>query len=107
MSDVVLVLTTVPAGEAGETIARRLIEERLAACVSVHAPMTSVYRWEGVVTADQERQLVIKTIAERLPALRERLGQLHSYTLPELLVLAVQDGSPAYLDWVRTETGRP
>lgn len=104
MSEAVLVLTTVPVGEAGEALARTLVEERLAACVNVHAPMTSVYRWEGVVTTDRERQLVIKTTAARLPALRERLGELHSYTLPELLIVAVDDGSAGYVDWVRAET---
>jgi len=104
MSDVVMVMTTVPLGEVGEALARRLIEERLAACVNLHEPMTSIYRWEGAVTTDRERQLVIKTTAARLPALRKRLGELHSYTLPELLVLAVDDGSTGYLDWVRAET---
>lgn len=104
MSDVVIVLTTGPTGEAGEALARTLVEERLAACVNLHAPMTSVYRWEGTVTTDRERQLVIKTTASRVGALRERLGQLHPYALPELLILAVDDGSAGYLDWVRAET---
>lgn len=104
MSDVVIVLTTVPSGEAGEALARTLVEERLAACVNLHAPMSSIYWWEGAVTSDHERQLVIKTTASRVDALRERLGQLHSYALPELLILTVDQGSDAYLEWVRTET---
>lgn len=104
MSDVVIVLTTVPVGEAGDVLARTLIEERLAACVNILAPMTSIYRWEGAVTADLERQLVIKTTTARLPALRARLVELHAYSLPEVLVLAVDDGSAAYLEWVRGET---
>lgn len=104
MSDVLIVFTTVPAGEMGEVLAKTLVEERLAACVNVYPPMTSIYRWDGAVTTDRERQLVIKTTIARLPALRERLGQLHSYTLPELLIVAVDDGSAGYLDWVRAET---
>lgn len=104
MSQVLIVFTTAPVGEMGEAMAKTLVEERLAACVNVYPPMTSIYRWEGAVTADTERQLVIKTTSARLPALRERLSQLHSYALPELLILAVDDGSAGYLDWVRDET---
>lgn len=103
MTDVVMVWTTVPIGEAGEAIARTLVDERLAACVSIMAPMTSVYRWEGRVTAEDERQLIIKTTDDRVPAVRARLAALHSYELPEILVFRVADGSPAYLDWVREE----
>lgn len=103
MTDVVMVWTTVPAGETGEAIARALVEERLAACASLMAPMTSVYRWEGRVASEVERQLIIKTASDRLPALRSRLMALHPYELPELLVIRVTDGTPAYLDWVRSQ----
>jgi periplasmic divalent cation tolerance protein len=103
MPDVVLILTTVPVGEGGETIARALVDERLAACVNVHAPMTSFYRWHGAVQRDVERQLVIKTTRDRVSAIQARLASLHAYELPEFVVLPVADGSAAYLDWVRTE----
>jgi periplasmic divalent cation tolerance protein len=104
MPDAVLILTTVPDGDLGETIARRLVEERMAACVSVSTPMTSVYRWRGVVERETERQMVIKTTRERVAAVQARLAELHPYELPEFLVLSVSDGSAAYLDWVATET---
>ena len=104
MSDVVVVLTTVPEGEKGEAIAEALVEERLAACVNVLAPMTSIYRWRGAVERESERQMVIKTTRHRLPALQARLAALHPYELPEFLVLAVADSSSAYFDWVLTET---
>jgi periplasmic divalent cation tolerance protein len=108
MRDVVLILTTVPEGDLGETIARRLIEERVAACVNVCAPMTSLYRWRGVVEREAERQLVIKTTREQVLAVQACIAELHSYELPEFMVLAVADGSTAYLDWVRGEvTGKP
>jgi periplasmic divalent cation tolerance protein len=103
VTDVVMVWTTVPAGEEGDAIARALVDERLAACVSVMAPMTSVYRWEGRVTSEVERQLVIKTTDGRVPAVRARLAALHPYELPEFLVVRVADGSAAYLDWVCRE----
>jgi len=104
MSGVVIVLTTVPPGEAGESIARTLVEERLAACVNLSAPMTSIYRWRGAVERDIERQVVIKTTSERVETLRARLGELHPYELPEFVVLSVADGSAAYLEWIRDET---
>jgi periplasmic divalent cation tolerance protein len=104
MADVVIVLTTVPEGDLGDTIARRLIDERIAACVNVCAPMTALYRWRGVVERESERQLVIKTTREHVPAVQACIAKLHSYELPEFMVLAVADGSAAYLDWVGRET---
>jgi periplasmic divalent cation tolerance protein len=103
----VIVLTTMPV-DPGEgrldavALARMLVEEGLAACVNVMPPMESVYRWQGSVHQDAERQLVIKTRAERLDALQGRLMILHPYEVPEFLVLPVSAGSPGYLDWVRT-----
>jgi periplasmic divalent cation tolerance protein len=66
--------------------------------------MTSVYRWQGEMQRDTERQLVIKTTRPRLDALEARLHDLHPYDLPECLVLPVDGGSPAYLAWVRAMT---
>ena len=104
MTEIVLILTTVPVGEPGETLARVLVDERLAACVNLYAPMTSFYRWNGRVEGDVERQLVIKTTRERVMAIQARLAQLHSYELPEFVVLPVADGAAAYLDWIRNES---
>jgi periplasmic divalent cation tolerance protein len=104
MAHVVLVLTTAPADERAEAIARALVDERLAACVNVLPPMTSFYRWQGTIGQDLERQLVIKTTTDRVPALQARLRELHPYELPECLVLTASDGSAAYLEWVKTET---
>jgi len=100
MSEFALVLTTVPDGAKGETIARALVEERLAACVNLLPPMTSIYRWRGVVERESERQLIIKTTRQRVEALRARLSALHPYELPEFIVLAVADGGAAYLQWI-------
>ena len=79
MTDVVIVLTTVPEGDLGDTIARRLIEQRVAACVNVCAPMTSLYRWRGAVERETERQLVIKTTREHVPEVQACIAELHSY----------------------------
>ena len=103
MTEVVIILTTVPDGDLGDTIARRLIERRIAACVNVGAPMTSLYRWRGVVERETERQVVIKTTRAHVPAVQDCIAELHSYELPEFVVLAVADGSTAYLDWLQGE----
>src|SRR5262245_58335977 len=104
MGDVVVVLTTVPTGSKGEEIAQALVEERLAACVNVLAPMTSIYRWRGAVERASEQQLIIKTNRDRVPALQARLAALHPYELPEFVVLAVSDSSAAYFECVADET---
>jgi periplasmic divalent cation tolerance protein len=102
MSDVVVVLSTVPNDESAEKIARTLVEEKLAACVNVHSPMTSIYHWNGAVERDTERQLVMKTTRACVDALKERLTELHSYDLPEFIVLHADGGSAAYLAWVES-----
>jgi len=104
MSEVVLVLSTVVDDDRAEVLARTLVDERLAACVNLHQPMVSLYRWKGHVERDTERQLVIKTTRGRLAALEARLRELQSYDLPELIVISVDDGSAAYLGWVADET---
>ena len=104
MTDVVIVLTTVADNEQAETLARQFVEERLAACVSVHPAMLSFYRWKGQIEREAERQLVIKTTSDKLEALETRLRSLHPYDLPEFLVLTVDRGSAAYLDWVAAQT---
>jgi periplasmic divalent cation tolerance protein len=103
MTDVVLVLTTVPVADA-ERVARALVEEHLAACVNLLPPMTSTYRWRGDVVQEAEQQLVVKTVRTRVPALRERLTALHPYELPEFLVLDTAEVDEAYAAWVREHT---
>jgi periplasmic divalent cation tolerance protein len=94
-----IVLTTLGADADAAAIARTLVDERLAACVNILPPMTSVYRWQGKVEQDREQQVVIKTGADRVAALQARLRELHPYELPEFLVLDAT-GSEAYLAWV-------
>jgi periplasmic divalent cation tolerance protein len=100
-ADVVIVLTTLGADADAAAFARVLVDERLAACVNILPPMTSIYRWKDAVEQDREQQVIMKTTAGRLAALEARLRELHSYELPEFLVLPASGGSPAYLDWVR------
>ena len=90
----------------GETLARKMVEARLAACVNISAPIQSVYRWKGVIEREQEVTLFIKTAEEKLDALREWLAKEHPYELPEVLALAVDPrySSAAYIQWVRDAT---
>jgi periplasmic divalent cation tolerance protein len=90
-------------GRADE-LARTLVDERLAACVNVHGPMMSTYRWKESVERDAERQLVIKTTRDRIAALEARLRLLHPYELPEFVVIGVEGGSDKYLRWIHDET---
>jgi periplasmic divalent cation tolerance protein len=103
MTDVVLVLSTVPDDASAETLARTLVDEKLAACVNVLAPMVSIYRWKDAVEQSAERQLVIKTTRGLVPSLGKRLKELHSYELPELIVISADGGAKDYLDWVVRE----
>lgn len=104
MTDCVLVWTTLAADTDAARLAETLVAERLAACVTVQAPMDSVYRWKGGLEHDRERQLVIKTTADRVQALATRVRELHPYEVPEFLVTPVVDGSDGYLAWVREST---
>ena len=102
---IVIVLTTLGADADAGALARALVDERLAACVNILAPMTSVYRWKGAVEQEAERQLLMKTTADRVPALERRLRELHPYELPEFVVLDAA-ASQAYGRWVDEEVRR-
>jgi periplasmic divalent cation tolerance protein len=104
ISRIVLILTTVPTDALGEELATAHVTERLAACVNVGAPMTSIYRWKGQVERETERQLVIKTTSDRVTAVQQRIKELHSYELPEFVVIEVSDGSDEYLNWIIAES---
>ena len=100
----VIVLTTLPADADAVAFGRTLVEERLAACVNVLPAMDSVFRWEGQVERDSERQVILKTSRDRTSALWDRIRELHPYEVPEFVVLPILDGSDAYLRWVGEST---
>ena len=99
-----LVLTNLPDRAAAERIADLLVGERLAACVNILAPCRSVYRWKAAVQHDEEHPMLIKTTAERYPALEQALRAAHPYELPEIVAVPIERGLPAYLAWVAAET---
>lgn len=87
-----------------ETLARHLVEERLAACVSVLPGIRSIYRWEGRIEDAAEVLLLVKTTRARFDALAARITELHPHDVPEVVAIDVAAGLPAYLDWVEAET---
>ena len=99
-----LVLTNLPERAAAERLAELLVEKQLAACVNILAPCRSVYRWQGAVRHDEEHPMLIKTTAERYPALEQALRSGHPYELPEIIAVPIERGLPAYLQWVAAET---
>lgn len=105
MTDKIVVLSTAASAEEAEKIARRLVEERLAACVSVVREIRSFYRWQGKIEDAAEWLLVIKSSRERFDALRTAVEKLHSYDVPEVIALPVVEGARNYLNWLGSELG--
>lgn len=99
-----IVLVTAPSMEAGQSIARRLVDERLAACVNIVPGVTSIYRWKGQISQDSEVLLVCKTRQSCMEKLDARVHSLHPYEVPEILAIPLAGGSAAYLNWLAAET---
>ena len=102
--DYVIALTTLPADADAAEFGRTLVDERLAACVNLLPVMESVYRWEGKIEFEAERQIVIKTSRDRVADLWDRVRELHPYEVPEFVILAIVDGNDAYLRWIGDST---
>lgn len=106
-SEAVVVLITFPTDGDVRRFASTLVAEGCAACVNILGEVESVYRWQGRVEQARERQLIVKTQRARVDRLRGRVGELHPYDTPELVVLPVVDGDPRYLAWIAEATGEP
>ncbi len=104
MTDVLAVLVTVGSEEEALKIARAVVEEKLAACASIVPGIRSIYRWKGKICDEQELLLIMKTRTSLFPTLRDRVRELHSYELPEIVGLPVAQGLSQYLDWVKENT---
>jgi periplasmic divalent cation tolerance protein len=100
MTDKRIVLSTAGSEEEAHKIARHLVEQQLAACVNILPRIESIYRWQGKVETSREWLLLIKTTAERFPAVCDAIRELHSYELPECVAVSIEDGSPEYLQWL-------
>ncbi len=100
MTDKILVLSTAGTEAEAGTIARSLIERRLAACVNILPKIKSVYRWQEKIEESEEWLLVIKTTEKLFAEVQDTIKELHSYELPECISVKVDDGSVDYLKWV-------
>ncbi len=97
-----IVLVTAATETEAKELALALVQAQLAACVSLF-PIQSVYTWQGQVEQAQEWQLLIKTHLAKFPALEAKIREIHSYEVPEILALPIQQGSAAYLNWLATQ----
>jgi periplasmic divalent cation tolerance protein len=100
MTDKRLVLTTAGSEAEARKIARELVDRRVAACVNILPRIQSVYRWKGEVEESEEYLLLIKTAERKEEELRQAVGELHSYDLPECISIAMESGSADYLKWI-------
>ena len=101
-----LVLTTASSQEEARKLANALLERRLAACVNILPKIDSIYRWKEKVEESQEFLLLIKTAEPAIAKLRDAIKELHSYELPECIVLPIETGSEAYLKWIDESVAR-
>ena len=100
---IIAVLTNLPDSESAFNLARELVRVRLAACVNVLSPVTSIYRWEGRLEEAMEFPVLIKSTSENYPAIESAIRRAHPYELPEIVSWTLEGGLPDYLDWVARE----
>lgn len=99
-----LVITNLPNREVAEQLAQQLIEARVAACINILAPCTSIYHWQGKIESTSEFPMLIKTTSARYKEVQRIIQEKHPYELPEIICVAVEAGLPEFLKWVEDET---
>jgi periplasmic divalent cation tolerance protein len=99
-----IVLVTVPSQKEGKRIGRKLVENKLAACVNIIPHLYSIYLWQGKIEEEGEILLIIKTMPDRLGELIKKVKKIHSYDVPEILVLPIIQGNQDYINWVHEST---
>jgi periplasmic divalent cation tolerance protein len=105
MTDKIVVLSACDSEEQAASLARHLVERRLAACVNIIPGARSFYRWKGAIEDTKEWLLVIKSRRDLFSALRSEIAKMHTYEVPELVALPVVEGSENYLAWLDRELG--
>src|SRR5579872_2644128 len=105
MTDRRIVMATAASKEEAQTIAQALVDRRLAACVNILGPMQSIYRWKGAVEESNEWLLIVKTTATMTAQVDALVRTLHSYEVPEVIVLPLESGSEPYLRWIGESVG--
>ncbi|MBT8421706.1 MAG: divalent-cation tolerance protein CutA [Gammaproteobacteria bacterium] len=102
--DTLLVYCTCPDEAAGAELATHLVEQGLAGCINVLPGITSIYKWHGTMKSGTEALLLIKTPANKYPALEQAIRSRHPYELPEIIAVSIETGLPDYLNWIAQET---
>ncbi|MEI7850918.1 MAG: divalent-cation tolerance protein CutA [Kiritimatiellales bacterium] len=100
-----LIYVTAPSRKEAEKIAEAVVTERLAACANILDGVTSIFHWEGKLCRENEALLILKTTEEKATALTARIKELHSYECPCVVVLPIEGGNPAFLEWLHLECG--
>ena len=100
----ILVITNLPDKATALKLAEKLISKKLAACVNVQAECTSFYRWQDKIETTSELPIFIKTLAQHYSEVEKTIKAMHSDELPEIIVVPISDGLPAYLQWISDET---
>ncbi|MEM3578812.1 MAG: divalent-cation tolerance protein CutA [Candidatus Bathyarchaeia archaeon] len=101
----IIVLTTTSSMEEAEKIAQTLLEERLIACANIFGPLYSLFWWQGKIDKAQEHLVLMKTRKDLFAKVSERVKALHSYQIPEIIVLPITEGSKDYLKWLDESLG--
>ncbi len=104
MEELILVITTLPDAGSAAQLGRTLVELKLAACVNLLPPCTSIYRWQGEIETAEEALLLIKTLRRHYGKVEHAIRQHHPYELPEIMAVTIADGLPGYLAWVDAAT---
>lgn len=100
MTDISVILVTAGSGEEASKIARTLVEEKLVACVNIVPRIRSIYWWQGEVCDEEEVLMIMKSPTSNFPSIQNRVRELHSYEVPEIITFPIAQGLPEYLNWV-------
>lgn len=100
----VVVYITVPNEEEGVKIARSLVEEKLAGCINIVKDIRSIYSWQGKIEDEPELLLIVKSQRHLFNKLKDKVKELHSYTVPEIIAIPIIEGSEDYLNWLQEAT---
>jgi len=102
--ETVLIISNFPNKKSAMLCAEALIDQRVAACVNILSPCASVYRWQGKIESVDEIPVLIKTQRLHYDRVEQLIKMMHPYELPEVILVPIHNGSPAYLQWIAAET---
>ncbi|MCX5716719.1 MAG: divalent-cation tolerance protein CutA [Nitrospirae bacterium] len=100
----IVAFITAPGEDAAADIARALVEGKLAACVNIVRNLRSIYSWQGKVEDESEVLMIVKTQKKLFHSLSQKVREMHSYTVPEIIALPIVEGSEDYLKWLKEVT---